>query len=154
MTVREARNRMMRNMATTIERIPQANRALQQCMVDIAPIAAHMGNPGITAAVRIAMEGQLLLNRVGFALAEAHDVRDAHDAGDWRPFRLSCAGTRARMLVRGLCEGMERDKPTIGTASHSGNRVESSRRASTNQQINHQTNPQEISKTKTSIQCQ
>ena len=85
MTVREARNRMMRNMATTIERIPQANRALQQCMVDIAPIAAHMGNPGITAAVRIAMEGQLLLNRVGFALAEAHDVRDAHDAGDWRP---------------------------------------------------------------------
>ena len=75
----------MRNMATTIERIPQANRALQQCMVDIAPIAAHMGNPGITAAVRIAMEGQLLLNRVGFALAEAHDVRDAHDAGDWRP---------------------------------------------------------------------
>lgn len=42
MTVREARNRMMRNMATTIERIPQANRALQQCMVDIAPIAAHM----------------------------------------------------------------------------------------------------------------
>lgn len=85
MTVREARNRMMRNMATTIERIPQANRTLQQCMVDIAPIAAHMGNPGITAAVRIAMEGQLLLNRVGFALAEAHDVRDAHDAGDWRP---------------------------------------------------------------------
>lgn len=57
MTVREARNRMMRNMATTIERIPQANRTLQQCMVDIAPIAAHMGNPGITAAVRIAMEG-------------------------------------------------------------------------------------------------
>ena len=85
MTVREARNRMMRNMATTIKRIPQANRELQQCMVDIAPIAAHMGNPGITAAVRIAMEGQLLLNRVGFALAEAHDVRDAHDAGDWRP---------------------------------------------------------------------
>ena len=31
----EARNRMMRNMATTIERIPQANRALQQCMVDM-----------------------------------------------------------------------------------------------------------------------
>ena len=85
LTLREARDRMMRNMATTIERIPQANRALQQCMVDIAPIAAHMGNPGITAAVRIAMEGQLLLNRVGFALAEAHDVRDAHDAGDWRP---------------------------------------------------------------------
>ena len=52
------------------------------------------------------------------------------------------------VLVRGLCEGMERDKPTVGTASHSGNRVESSRRASTNQQINHQTNPQEISKTK------
>ena len=55
-------------------------------MVDIAPIAAHMGNPGITAAVRIAMEGQLLLNRVGFALAEAHDVRDAHDVDDQQPF--------------------------------------------------------------------
>lgn len=85
MTVREARDRMMRNMETTIERIPQANRKLQQCMVEIAPIMAHIGKPGIAAAVRIAMEGQLLLNRVGFALAEAHDVRDAHDAGDWRP---------------------------------------------------------------------
>ncbi|MFR9114635.1 MAG: hypothetical protein ACLVI6_06755 [Bifidobacterium bifidum] len=65
----------MRNMATTINEFA-TNRALQQCMVDIASIAAHI-NPGITAAVRIAMEGQLLLNRLGFALAEAHDVRCA-----------------------------------------------------------------------------
>lgn len=85
LTLREARDRMMRNMTTAIERIPQANRKLQQCMVEIAPIMAHTGKSSIAAAVRIAMEGQLLLNRVGFALAEAHDVRDAHDAGDWRP---------------------------------------------------------------------
>ena len=85
LTLREARDRMMRNMATTIERIPQANRKLQQCMVEIAPIMAHIGKPGIAAAVRIAMEGQLLLNRVGFALAGAHDVRDAHDVDDQQP---------------------------------------------------------------------
>ena len=85
LTLREARDRMMRNMATTIERIPQANRKLQQCMVEIAPIMAHTGKPGIAAAVRIAMEGQLLLNRVGFALAGAHDVRDAHDVDDQQP---------------------------------------------------------------------
>lgn len=85
LTLREARDRMMRNMATIIERVPQANRKLQQCMVEIAPIMAHIGKPGITAAVRIAMEGQLLLNRVGFALAGAHDVRDAHDVDDQQP---------------------------------------------------------------------
>ena len=85
LTLREARDRMMRNMATTIERIPQANRKLQQCMVEIAPIMAHIGKPSIAAAVRIAMEGQLLLNRVGFALAGAHDVRDAHDVDDQQP---------------------------------------------------------------------
>ena len=85
LTLREARDRMMRNMATTIERIPQANRKLQQCMVEIAPIMAHTGKPGIAAAVRIAMEGQLLLNRVGFALAGAHGVRDAHDVDDRQP---------------------------------------------------------------------
>lgn len=85
LTLREARDRMMRNMATTIERIPQANRKLQQCMVEIAPIMAHIGKPSIAAAVRIAMEGQLLLNRVGFALAGAHDVRDAHDVDDRQP---------------------------------------------------------------------
>lgn len=85
LTLREARDRMMRNMATTIERIPQANRKLQQCMVEIAPIMAHTGKPGIAAAVRIAMEGQLLLNRVGFALAGANDVRDAHDVDDQQP---------------------------------------------------------------------
>lgn len=82
LTLRDARDRMMRNMATTIERIPQADRKLQQCMVEIAPIMAHIGKPGIAAAVRIAMEGQLLLNRVGFALADAHGVRDAHDVDD------------------------------------------------------------------------
>lgn len=82
LTLREARDRMMRNMATTIERIPQADRKLQQCMVEIAPIMAHIGKPGIAAAVRIAMEGQLLLNRVGFALADAHGVRDARDVDD------------------------------------------------------------------------
>lgn len=85
LTLRDARDRMMRNMATTIERIPQANRKLQQCMVEIAPIMAHIGKPGIAAAVRIAMEGQLLLNRVGFALAGAHGVRDAHDVDDRQP---------------------------------------------------------------------
>lgn len=85
LTLREARDRMMRNMATTIERIPQANRKLQQCMVEIAPIMAHTGKPGIAAAVRIAMEGQLLLNRVGFALADAHGVRDARDVDDRQP---------------------------------------------------------------------
>lgn len=85
LTLREARDRMMRNMATTIERIPQANRKLQQCMVEIAPIMAHTGKPGIVAAVRIAMEGQLLLNRVGFVLAGANDVRDAHDVDDQQP---------------------------------------------------------------------
>lgn len=85
LTLREARDRMMRNMATTIERIPQANRKLQQCMVEIAPIMAHIGKPSIAAAVRIAMEGQLLLNRVGFALADAHGVRDAHDVDDQQP---------------------------------------------------------------------
>mgnify|MGYP004592257957 FL=1 len=85
LTLRDARDRMMRNMATTIERIPQADRKLQQCMVEIAPIMAHTGKPGIAAAVRIAMEGQLLLNRVGFALADAHDVRDAHDVDDQQP---------------------------------------------------------------------
>ncbi|WP_430492537.1 beta-N-acetylhexosaminidase [Bifidobacterium catenulatum] len=85
LTLRDARDRMMRNMATTIERIPQANRKLQQCMVEIAPIMAHTGKPGIAAAVRIAMEGQLLLNRVGFALADAHGVRDAHDVDDQQP---------------------------------------------------------------------
>lgn len=85
LTLREARDRMMRNMATIIERVPQANRKLQQCMVEIAPIMAHIGKPGITAAVRIAMEGQLLLNRAGFALAGAHDVRDAHDVDDQQP---------------------------------------------------------------------
>ena len=85
LTLRDARDRMMRNMATTIERIPQANRKLQQCMVEIAPIMAHIGKPGIAAAVRIAMEGQLLLNRVGFALADAHGVRDAHDVDDRQP---------------------------------------------------------------------
>lgn len=85
LTLREARDRMMHNMATTIERIPQADRKLQQCMVEIAPIMAHTGKPGIAAAVRIAMEGQLLLNRVGFALADAHGVRDAHDVDDRQP---------------------------------------------------------------------
>ena len=85
LTLREARDRMMRNMATTIERIPQANRKLQQCMVEIAPIMAHTGKSSIAAAVRIAMEGQLLLNRVGFALADAHGVRDAHDVDDRQP---------------------------------------------------------------------
>lgn len=85
LTLREARDRMMRNMTTAIERIPQANRKLQQCMVEIAPIMAHTGKPGIAAAVRIAMEGQLLLNRVGFALADAHGVRDAHDVDDRQP---------------------------------------------------------------------
>lgn len=85
LTLREARDRMMRNMATIIERVPQANRKLQQCMVEIAPIMAHIGKPGITAAVRIAMEGQLLLNRAGFALAEAHGVREAHDVDDQQP---------------------------------------------------------------------
>ena len=85
LTLREARDRMMRNMATIIERVPQANRKLQQCMVEIAPIMAHTGKPGIAAAVRIAMEGQLLLNRVGFALADAHGVRDAHDVDDRQP---------------------------------------------------------------------
>lgn len=85
LTLREARDCMMRNMATTLERIPQADRKLQQCMVEIAPIMAHTGKPGIAAAVRIAMEGQLLLNRVGFALADAHGVRDAHDVDDRQP---------------------------------------------------------------------
>lgn len=85
LTLREARDRMMRNMATTIERIPQANRKLQQCMVEIAPIMAHTGKSSIAAAVRIAMEGQLSLNRVGFALADAHGVRDAHDVDDRQP---------------------------------------------------------------------
>lgn len=85
LTLRDARDRMMRNMATTIERIPQADRKLQQCMVEIAPIMAHTGKPGIAVAVRIAMEGQLLLNRVGFALADAHGVRDAHDVDDRQP---------------------------------------------------------------------
>lgn len=85
LTLREARDRMMRNMATIIERVPQANRKLQQCMVEIAPIMAHIGKPGITAAVRIAMEGQLLLNRAGFALAEAHGVHEAHDVDDRQP---------------------------------------------------------------------
>lgn len=85
LTLREARGRMMRNMATIIERVPQANRKLQQCMVEIAPIMAHIGKSSIAAAVRIAMEGQLLLNRVGFALAGAHDVRDAHDVDDQQP---------------------------------------------------------------------
>ena len=85
LTLREARDCMMRNMATILERIPQANRKLQQCMVEIAPIMAHTGKPGIAAAVRIAMEGQLLLNRVGFALADAHGVRDAHDVDDRQP---------------------------------------------------------------------
>lgn len=85
LTLCEARDRMMRNMATIIERVPQANRKLQQCMVEIAPIMAHTGKSSIAAAVRIAMEGQLLLNRVGFALAGAHDVRDAHDVDDQQP---------------------------------------------------------------------
>ena len=85
LTLREARDRMMRNMATIIERVPQANRKLQQCMVEIAPIMAHTGKSSITAAVRIAMEGQLLLNRAGFALAEAHGVREAHDVDDRQP---------------------------------------------------------------------
>ena len=85
LTLREARDCMMRNMATTLERIPQADRKLHQCMVEIAPIMAHTGKPGIAAAVRIAMEGQLLLNRVGFALADAHGVRDAHDVDDRQP---------------------------------------------------------------------
>lgn len=85
LTLREARDRMMRNMATIIERVPQANRKLQQCMVEIAPIMAHTGKSSIAAAVRIAMEGQLLLNRVGFALAEAHGVREAHDVDDRQP---------------------------------------------------------------------
>lgn len=85
LTLREARDRMMRNMTTAIERIPQANRKLQQCMVEIAPIMAHTGKSSIAAAVRIAMEGQLLLNRVGFALADAHGVRDAHDVDDRQP---------------------------------------------------------------------
>nr|WP_304317169.1 family 20 glycosylhydrolase [Bifidobacterium catenulatum] len=85
LTLREARDRMMRNMTTAIERIPQANRKLQQCMVEIAPIMAHTGKSSIAAAVRIAMEGQLLLNRVGFTLADAHGVRDAHDVDDRQP---------------------------------------------------------------------
>ena len=85
LTLREARDRMMRNMATIIERVPQANRKLQQCMVEIAPIMAHIGKSSIAAAVRIAMEGQLLLNRAGFALAEAHGVREAHDVDDRQP---------------------------------------------------------------------
>ena len=85
LTLREARDRMMRNMTTAIERIPQANRKLQQCMVEIAPIMAHTGKSSIAAAVRIAMEGQLLLNRVGFTLADAHGVRNAHDVDDRQP---------------------------------------------------------------------
>ena len=85
LTLREARDRMMRNMATIIERVPQANRKLQQCMVEIAPIMAHTGKSSIAAAVRIAIEGQLLLNRVGFALADAHGVREAHDVDDRQP---------------------------------------------------------------------
>ena len=85
LTLCEARDRMMRNMATIIERVPQANRKLQQCMVEIAPIMAHTGKSSIAAAVRIAIEGQLLLNRVGFALADAHGVREAHDVDDRRP---------------------------------------------------------------------
>lgn len=85
LTLREARGRMMRNMATIIERVPQANRKLQQCMVEIAPIMAHIGKSSIAAAVRIAMEGQLLLNRAGFALAEAHGVREAHDVDARQP---------------------------------------------------------------------
>lgn len=85
LTLREARDRMMCNMATIIERVPQANRKLQQCMVEIAPIMAHTGKSSIAAAVRIAIEGQLLLNRVGFALADAHGVREAHDVDDWQP---------------------------------------------------------------------
>lgn len=47
LTLREARDRMMRNMATIIERVPQANRKLQQCMVEIAPIMAHTGNQAL-----------------------------------------------------------------------------------------------------------
>lgn len=85
LTLREARDRMMRNMATIIERVPQANRKLQQCMVEITPIMAHTGKSSIAAAVRIAIEGQLLLNRAGFALAEAHGVREAHDVDDRQP---------------------------------------------------------------------
>jgi len=85
LTLCEARDRMMRNMATIIERVPQANRKLQQCMVEIAPIMAHTGKSSIAAAVRIAIEGQLLFNRVGFALADAHGVREAHDVDDRRP---------------------------------------------------------------------
>lgn len=85
LTLREARDRMMRNMATILERVPQANRKLQQCMVEIAPIMAHTGKSSIAAAVRIAIEGQLLLNRVGFALADAHGVREAHDVDDRQP---------------------------------------------------------------------
>ena len=85
LTLREARDRMMRNMATIIEQVPQANRKLQQCMVEIAPIMAHTGKSSIAAAVRIAIEGQLLLNRVGFALADAHGVREAHDVDDRQP---------------------------------------------------------------------
>ena len=54
-------------------------------MVEIAPIMAHTGKSSIAAAVRIAIEGQLLLNRVGFALADAHGVREAHDVDDWQP---------------------------------------------------------------------
>ncbi len=85
LTLREARDRMMRNMATIIERVPQANRKLQQCMVEIAPIMAHTRKSSIAAVVRIAIEGQLLLNRVGFALADAHGVREAHDVDDRQP---------------------------------------------------------------------
>lgn len=86
LTLREARDRMMRNMATIIERVPQANRKLQQCMVEITPIMAHTGKSSIAAAVRIAIEGQLLLNRAGFALSEAHGVREAHDVDDRQLF--------------------------------------------------------------------
>ena len=85
LTLREARDRMMSNMATIIERVPQANRKLQQCMVGIAPIMAHTGKSSIAVAVRIAMEGQLLLNRVGLALAEAYGVQGTHDVDDRQP---------------------------------------------------------------------
>ncbi|MFR9114634.1 MAG: hypothetical protein ACLVI6_06750 [Bifidobacterium bifidum] len=54
---------------------------------------------------------------------------------------------RASWLWCEPCEGMERGKPTVGTASHSET-VWKAADELTNQQINHQTNPQEISKTK------
>lgn len=78
LSLREARRLLLRYLAQPIALSETADQLLQTCARRFAAIAVNGRDPGTGMALRIAIEGQRLLNRLGFQLAvdaEATDVQ-------------------------------------------------------------------------------